>query len=69
MTKKQCFINRFQRNHQKQTEINTDPPREYMEPSPFSSASWELSPQPLSGLRLSQFYQMVGKVTQPAEGC
>jgi len=39
-----------------------------MEPNPFSSASWELSPQTLSGLSLSQFYQMVGKVTQPAEG-
>jgi len=68
MTKKQCFINKFQRNHQnKLIEINTDPPREYMEPSPFSSASWELSLQPLFGLSLFQFYQMVGKVIQPAE--
>jgi len=40
-----------------------------MEPSPFSFASSELSLQPLFELSLSQFYQMVGKVIQPAEGC
>ena len=58
------------KNHQnKQIELNTCPPREYMEPSPFSFASSELSLQPLFELSLSQFYQMVGKVIQPAEGC